>query len=170
MLPLTVSASSARARLDADAAVDGLEVAVGLAGLGGDAAVDLVDVVRSADRRGRRGQGEGEREGEGEADAIMAGSVACGCLGGLRLWMRRGRHRFKPLGYNRDGLGACRVQFAPLADRHWKPPMPAPPRPKPVVLLILDGWGHREDPTDNALAQADAAELARACWPSARTR
>ncbi|HEY5851393.1 MAG TPA: 2,3-bisphosphoglycerate-independent phosphoglycerate mutase [Lysobacter sp.] len=29
-----------------------------------------------------------------------------------------------------------------------------PVRPKPVVLLILDGWGHREDPTDNALAQA----------------
>jgi len=28
------------------------------------------------------------------------------------------------------------------------------PRPKPVVLLILDGWGHREDPADNALAQA----------------
>ncbi|TBR13996.1 MAG: 2,3-bisphosphoglycerate-independent phosphoglycerate mutase [Lysobacter sp.] len=25
---------------------------------------------------------------------------------------------------------------------------------KPVVLLILDGWGHREDPADNALAQA----------------
>jgi 2,3-bisphosphoglycerate-independent phosphoglycerate mutase len=24
-----------------------------------------------------------------------------------------------------------------------------------VVLLILDGWGHREDPTDNALARAD---------------
>ncbi|MFC3814371.1 2,3-bisphosphoglycerate-independent phosphoglycerate mutase [Lysobacter sp. GCM10012299] len=30
----------------------------------------------------------------------------------------------------------------------------SPVRPKPVVLLILDGWGHREDPTDNALAQA----------------
>ena len=29
-----------------------------------------------------------------------------------------------------------------------------PSRPKPVVLLILDGWGHRDDPTDNALAQA----------------
>ncbi len=27
-------------------------------------------------------------------------------------------------------------------------------RPKPVVLLILDGWGHRDDPVDNALAQA----------------
>jgi 2,3-bisphosphoglycerate-independent phosphoglycerate mutase len=27
-------------------------------------------------------------------------------------------------------------------------------RPKPVLLLILDGWGEREDPTDNALAQA----------------
>ncbi len=30
----------------------------------------------------------------------------------------------------------------------------SPARPKPVVLLILDGWGHREDPTDNAVAQA----------------
>ncbi|HET9050027.1 MAG TPA: 2,3-bisphosphoglycerate-independent phosphoglycerate mutase [Chiayiivirga sp.] len=28
------------------------------------------------------------------------------------------------------------------------------PRPKPVLLLILDGWGHRDDPTDNAVAQA----------------
>ncbi|QDW66591.1 2,3-bisphosphoglycerate-independent phosphoglycerate mutase [Luteimonas granuli] len=27
-------------------------------------------------------------------------------------------------------------------------------RPKPVVLLILDGWGHRDDPRDNALALA----------------
>ena len=33
--------------------------------------------------------------------------------------------------------------------------MPAAIRPKPVVLLILDGWGHREDPADNALALAD---------------
>ncbi|QSX79009.1 2,3-bisphosphoglycerate-independent phosphoglycerate mutase [Agrilutibacter solisilvae] len=33
--------------------------------------------------------------------------------------------------------------------------MSSHPRPKPVVLLILDGWGHREDPTDNALAQAE---------------
>ncbi len=32
--------------------------------------------------------------------------------------------------------------------------LPSVKRPKPVVLLILDGWGHREDPTDNALAQA----------------
>ncbi|HET8819526.1 MAG TPA: 2,3-bisphosphoglycerate-independent phosphoglycerate mutase [Xanthomonadaceae bacterium] len=31
----------------------------------------------------------------------------------------------------------------------------SPARPRPVVLLILDGWGHREDPEDNALAQAD---------------
>ena len=31
----------------------------------------------------------------------------------------------------------------------------SPPHPRPVVLLILDGWGHREDPADNALAQAD---------------
>ncbi len=32
--------------------------------------------------------------------------------------------------------------------------MPATARPKPLLLLILDGWGHREDPADNAIAQA----------------
>jgi 2,3-bisphosphoglycerate-independent phosphoglycerate mutase len=26
---------------------------------------------------------------------------------------------------------------------------------RPAVLCILDGWGHRDDPTDNAIAQAD---------------
>ena len=33
-------------------------------------------------------------------------------------------------------------------------PRPQPAAAKPVVLLILDGWGHRDDPADNALAQA----------------
>lgn len=34
--------------------------------------------------------------------------------------------------------------------------MPSPSaRPHPVVLLILDGWGHREETADNALAQAE---------------
>lgn len=28
------------------------------------------------------------------------------------------------------------------------------PAPKPILLLILDGWGHRDDPANNALAQA----------------
>ena len=28
------------------------------------------------------------------------------------------------------------------------------PRPKPVLLLILDGWGHREETADNAIALA----------------
>ena len=32
---------------------------------------------------------------------------------------------------------------------------PTASRPKPVVLLILDGWGHRDEPEDNALAQAE---------------
>jgi 2,3-bisphosphoglycerate-independent phosphoglycerate mutase len=31
---------------------------------------------------------------------------------------------------------------------------PAAKRPKPFVLCILDGWGHRAEKTDNALAQA----------------
>ncbi|HEX2595053.1 MAG TPA: 2,3-bisphosphoglycerate-independent phosphoglycerate mutase [Luteimonas sp.] len=43
--------------------------------------------------------------------------------------------------------------------------MPVSPqqRPKPVVLLVLDGWGHRDDPQDNALAQADLPHW-RALW------
>src|ERR687886_47316 len=28
------------------------------------------------------------------------------------------------------------------------------PAPRPVMLVILDGWGWREDPTDNAVRQA----------------
>ena len=32
---------------------------------------------------------------------------------------------------------------------------PKPAAPRPVVLMILDGWGHREDPADNALALAE---------------
>ncbi|MCR6663934.1 MAG: 2,3-bisphosphoglycerate-independent phosphoglycerate mutase [Luteimonas sp.] len=32
---------------------------------------------------------------------------------------------------------------------------PSRARPKPVVLLILDGWGHRDDPRDNAIALAN---------------
>jgi len=32
--------------------------------------------------------------------------------------------------------------------------MQHPSRPRPVVLCILDGWGHRSDPTDNGILQA----------------
>jgi 2,3-bisphosphoglycerate-independent phosphoglycerate mutase len=39
------------------------------------------------------------------------------------------------------------------------------PRPKPVVLMILDGWGHRDEPQDNALAQADIPHWRR-LWAS----
>ena len=39
-------------------------------------------------------------------------------------------------------------------------------RPKPVVLLILDGWGHRDDPVDNALAQANLPHWRR-LWTTA---
>ncbi|HZX92293.1 MAG TPA: 2,3-bisphosphoglycerate-independent phosphoglycerate mutase, partial [Rudaea sp.] len=34
-------------------------------------------------------------------------------------------------------------------------------RPKPVLLLILDGWGYREDSKDNALAQANVPNWRR---------
>ncbi|HRQ63564.1 MAG TPA: 2,3-bisphosphoglycerate-independent phosphoglycerate mutase, partial [Xanthomonadaceae bacterium] len=30
------------------------------------------------------------------------------------------------------------------------------PRPKPVLLLILDGWGHSEETEHNAIAHAQA--------------
>ncbi len=32
---------------------------------------------------------------------------------------------------------------------------------KPLVLLILDGWGYREDPADNAIAQANTPVMDR---------
>ena len=35
------------------------------------------------------------------------------------------------------------------------------PRPKPVVLCILDGWGHREACEDNAICQAETPVLDR---------
>jgi len=34
-------------------------------------------------------------------------------------------------------------------------------RPRPVLLLILDGWGHREDDTHNAIAKAGAPNWRR---------
>jgi 2,3-bisphosphoglycerate-independent phosphoglycerate mutase len=59
----------------------------------------------------------------------------------------------------------ARLQFRTICAssilfHHQEYPVPASTRdpasrPRPVVLLILDGWGHREDPTDNALAQAE---------------
>lgn len=44
-----------------------------------------------------------------------------------------------------------------------------PSRPKPVVLLILDGWGHREDPADNALALAELPNWRRLLATSPHT-
>ncbi|MCC6559787.1 MAG: hypothetical protein IT478_00405, partial [Xanthomonadales bacterium] len=35
------------------------------------------------------------------------------------------------------------------------------PTPKPVLLLILDGWGHREDREWNAIAQAEVPNWRR---------
>ena len=66
MLPLTVSAVPVvRARGDADAAIDGFQVAVRLAGVRIDAAIDLVDVLAAIGgkrpRRGGEGEGDGER-------------------------------------------------------------------------------------------------------------
>ena len=40
-------------------------------------------------------------------------------------------------------------------------------RPRPVVLCVLDGWGQREDPSDNAIALANTPEWDRMSgkWP-----
>lgn len=40
-------------------------------------------------------------------------------------------------------------------------------RPKPILLLILDGWGHREETAHNAIAQAEAPNWRRLLreWP-----
>ena len=60
-----------------DAAVDGFQVAVALAGLGGDAAVDLVDVLAGGERRrARRGRGRCERQAVHVRLRDMAGTLA----------------------------------------------------------------------------------------------
>ena len=35
----------------------------------------------------------------------------------------------------------------------------------PTVLIVLDGWGHREDPRDNAIANADTPGYRRKTVP-----
>src|SRR6478672_5915505 len=72
--------------------------------------------------------------------------------------MRRPGDRFNPLRYN-----------SPLSLVMHPSGVPVPhpsARPKPIVLLILDGWGYREDPADNALAQADIPNWRR-LWAGA---
>ena len=45
-------------------------------------------------------------------------------------------------------------------------------RPRPVVFCVLDGWGYREDPTDNAVALGDTPNFDRLweSWPHALMR
>jgi 2,3-bisphosphoglycerate-independent phosphoglycerate mutase len=43
--------------------------------------------------------------------------------------------------------------------------MPNPPRPRPAVLCVLDGWGFREDAPDNAISQAKTPVF-RKYWSS----
>ncbi len=42
-------------------------------------------------------------------------------------------------------------------------------RPRPVVFCVLDGWGYREDPTDNAVALG-ARRTSTGCGSPGRTR
>jgi 2,3-bisphosphoglycerate-independent phosphoglycerate mutase len=42
-------------------------------------------------------------------------------------------------------------------------------RPKPLLLLILDGWGHRDEPADNAIAQAELPNWRRLIATSPHT-
>src|SRR5690606_28451549 len=83
---------------DPDVAADGLEVAVALAGLGGDVAADAVDVLLGV---GRKRQAGGERGGEGgEADAVAAHGGAPVVVEGPVV-MRRVDVPFRQSRYNR---------------------------------------------------------------------
>jgi 2,3-bisphosphoglycerate-independent phosphoglycerate mutase len=64
--------------------------------------------------------------------------------------------RFCRWGFNARGLDNPLRYNPPLSEVTGTIDVsePAAPAIRPVVLLILDGWGHREDPADNALAQA----------------
>src|SRR6476620_10337854 len=77
--------------------------------------------------------------------------------------MRRGRPGFSG---RRTGILQPLATIRTCPKSPGRPDVPSserPNRPRPVVLLILDGWGHRDDPQDNALAQADLPYW-RALW------
>ena len=91
--------------------------------------------------------------------------------------MRRTRRRFKERtgagpgagrtrGYNPPSARPARLSFDTRTSDVPASAFPPDPRPRPVVLLILDGWGHREDPVDNALAQAEIPNWHR-LWATA---
>ena len=42
-------------------------------------------------------------------------------------------------------------------------------RPKPTALIILDGWGYREETANNAIANAQT-QSGMTCWNAIRTR
>ena len=132
-----------------------------------DRAVDLVDV----DAARVCGEGEDERKGGGEgggdgtwrlqgrtpmlrvigafdADAALRGLSTAGAT---VQWPRRGRSA---------SIGGTEIS---LRNRLMA-------RPKPVLLLILDGWGHREDSTHNAIAKANAPNWRRLLAANIRTR
>jgi 2,3-bisphosphoglycerate-independent phosphoglycerate mutase len=52
-------------------------------------------------------------------------------------------------------FGTTETDGAPITNRHHLR--------KPVVLIVLDGWGHREDNKDNALASANTPKF-REFW------
>jgi len=86
-------------------------------------------------------------EEAGDWDAVGARSVYS--AGRDRVERHAGALRYNP------PLSEAGVSIVPVER----------PRPKPVVLLILDGWGHRDEPQDNALAQADLPRW-RQLWAS----
>ena len=68
--------------------------------------------------------------------------------------MRPGRQWFTPAACTRRKLAPAGASLQSGSAPAGRAALPSP-APKPVVLMILDGWGHRDDPQDNALAQAD---------------
>src|SRR5690606_28219081 len=57
--------------------------------------------------------------------------------------------------------GAKRV-YRTRTEASAERPMTAAPAPRPVVLCILDGWGHREICENNAICQAETPFLTQA--------
>ena len=58
-------------------------------------------------------------------------------------------------------MGQRSIQLASPADQGYNAAMVAINRPKPVILCVLDGWGHREERAHNAIALARTPSLDR---------
>lgn len=136
-----------------DAAVDGAELAG--SGVVGhvNAAIDLVDIERLVAGEGTQGHAKCKQDGNSDANhetTPVGWDKALDAQRKRRVEKPIDEYFHGVIGEFRRVQNSATMLVSPRAFR--TEPVPAP---RPVLMLILDGWGHRTEFEDNAIAQAD---------------